>query len=49
MGKWGTGTQAEWHLRWLVRGAGRHGAQGPFDESNLHLYRGEQREHIGFG
>jgi hypothetical protein len=49
MGKWGTGTQVEWHLRWLVRGAGRYRAQGPFDEANLHLYRGEQREHIGLG
>jgi hypothetical protein len=32
-----------------MRGAGSHGAQRTFNESDLHLYRGEQREHIGLG
>ncbi|NBP83379.1 polysaccharide deacetylase family protein [bacterium] len=30
-------------------GARCHGAQGPFHEADLHLDRGEQREHIGLG
>jgi hypothetical protein len=32
-----------------MRGAGRYGAERPFNESDLHLYRGEQRQHIGLG
>jgi hypothetical protein len=38
MGKWGTGTQVERHLRWLVRGAGRYGPKRPLNEPDLHLY-----------
>jgi hypothetical protein len=49
MSKWGTGTQVEWHLWRLVRSASRNGAQCTFNEADLRLYRGEQREHIGFG
>ena len=32
-----------------MRGAGRYGAQRAFNESDLHLYRGEKRKHVGFG
>ena len=42
----GASPEVERHLRWLVRGTGRHGAERPFNESDLHLYRGEQREHV---
>jgi hypothetical protein len=30
-----------------MRGAGRYGAQRTFNESDLYLYRGEQREYVG--
>ena len=45
----GTGAKVERHLRWLVSGTGRHGAERPFNESDLHLDRGEQRQYIGLG
>jgi hypothetical protein len=47
MGKWGARAKVERHLRRLMRGTRSYRAECPFDESDLHLYRGEQREHIG--
>jgi len=49
MGEWRASSKVEWHLRWLVRGASRHGPQRTFNQFNLHLNGGEECQHIGLG